>query len=124
MRRQSLPPADAVAISAIGRLLVIRSQRLEFGVDAFGRNLCINVFDRGFRIGDSDRCGGRQLFLTFARAALVALGKCDIAAVPTGPEIALEGFRYPALDEPWVPVIARKPAMKETGSAGEKRRTK
>lgn len=119
MRREDIPRATSVDVSAIGRLLVIRSRRLEFGRDDFGRGLAINFTGRGFAVGS-----GLVQFLSIPQATLVALGVHAIADVPTTCHIPVPGFRYPRTDEPWVAVIPRKPAQSETAPARRERRAK
>jgi hypothetical protein len=122
VRRNGFPRASSVDVSAIGRLLVIRTKRFEFGKDDFGWALAIDFNGGSFRVGDSSRRGGPTYFLSVQQAAVVALGSYAIADVPRTSELPVPGFRYPATDEPWVAVTPRKPVQSEMGPARRKRR--
>lgn len=123
MKWQSFPRATSVNVSAIGRLLVIRAQHFEFGRDDFGRGFAINFTGSAFCVGDPER-SGVAYWLTLPQAAAVALGQYAVSEVPSTCHIPVASFRYPATDEPWVPLTPRKPVARETRPARRERRAK
>ena len=99
MRPQQYPSPTEEQITAIARLLVMRSRAGEFGRDypnaVKGRGV---AYDKGWRIGHADFNG---VWLNHWQAALVALGEFRFDEVPRLKD--MEFKRFPRLDEPFVP---------------------